>query len=151
MVKPSSIPSPALLIHDFLFPLIVIAYMLYIPKYIVYSPYILCVSSELTIGTGQPVGVLFSRKTLTPSFPLLPRVLFVELRPCGFFFLHLLWCVHHYHPESAHVLAVVLVRLVGAASDITRRHSLTVNSLILWPLTSFCPLSEMFCRYVHWG
>ena len=29
---------------------------------------------------------------------------------------------------------------MGVASDVARRHSLTGNSLILWPLQSFYPL-----------
>ena len=36
------------------------------------------------------------------------------------------------------IWAVILVRLYDTASDVTMRHSLTANFLILWLLQSFC-------------
>jgi hypothetical protein len=60
-------------------------------------------------------------------------------------------CVHWYSPCSAHDWTVTLVRLMGVASDVTRRHTLTESFLTLWLfclLASLlqCPLSSC----IHW-
>lgn len=92
-------------------------------------------------GTGPPIGVHSPRRTLyCPSFPRLHRLLCVG---CGLMALPILFGM-----SIRAVFAQLMFGqscwwiFVGVASDMTRGHTLTANSVILWLLQSFSPLFQ---------
>lgn len=92
------------------------------------------------------------RKTISPTLciPYLSVVLCLELRPPGLFSFTLACllllplfgsCLHIHIGETSQ----------GLPSDIPKKHNITVNSLILWLLKSFCPhfLFSFLKKIIH--
>lgn len=78
------------------------------------------------LGTWQPVNVPFpgKHKSSTPRFPQSPVILCIGLRPHGF-------------PRWSLACCGCIGGTLRGAFDITRRHSLTAEPLVIWLLQPF--------------
>lgn len=75
-------------------------------------------------------------------------------------FPHQVWHVQWCHPVQLTFQGSSSYDFAGVASNVSRRHTLTENSLVLWLLQYFCPFSvygpwaldtRVFCRFIYWA
>lgn len=100
---------------------------------------LVCMFSELTIGVTKPASTLFPGEDFlwfSAFLTCLQLVLCVRMDPSATatYFGTSLLLIHLIFRQSC------WWDILGVASDITRRPSLTTNSLVLWLLPSFQPL-----------